>query len=85
MDEALSHRKHVDSTIEAIGEAIFGANRGFEVLKTVRPSGQPIVDDWDCFKTLVLNFVSFPDNINVFMHFTQYSGGLLTKNNNNAH
>lgn len=53
LDEALSHRKHVDSTIEAIGEAIFGADQGFEVLKTVRPSGQPIVDDWDCFKTLV--------------------------------
>lgn len=52
LDEALSHRKHIDLTIQGIGEALLGA-QGYEALQVVRSPGQPIVDDWDCFKTLV--------------------------------
>ncbi|KAJ8445823.1 hypothetical protein Cgig2_027904 [Carnegiea gigantea] len=52
LDEALSHRKHIDLTIQGIGEALLGA-QGYEELKVVRSPGQTIVDDWDCFKALV--------------------------------
>ncbi|XP_059657102.1 vacuolar-processing enzyme-like [Cornus florida] len=54
--EALSHRMHVDNSIKMIGKLLFGIHEGPEVLKTVRPVGQPLVDDWECLKTLVRTF-----------------------------
>ncbi|KAH9617701.1 hypothetical protein KSS87_018472 [Heliosperma pusillum] len=58
LDEALSQRKQVDYNFENIGKTLFGAENGFEIIKTVRPSGQPIVDDWDCFKSMVTTYKS---------------------------
>lgn len=53
LDAALSHRKNVDCTFEEIGKTLFGEEKGYEIIKTARPTGQPIVDNWDCFKTMV--------------------------------
>ncbi|XP_021849603.2 vacuolar-processing enzyme gamma-isozyme [Spinacia oleracea] len=53
LDAAMSHREHVDRTFEDIGKTLFGEEKGYEMIKTVRSAGQSIVDDWDCFKTLV--------------------------------
>ncbi|KAH9626253.1 hypothetical protein KSS87_017210 [Heliosperma pusillum] len=58
LDEALSQRKQVDYNFESIGKTLFGAENGFEIIKTIRPSGQPIVDDWDCFKSMVTTYKS---------------------------
>ena len=44
---------HVDNSMEMIGKLLFGIEKGPEVLKAIRPVGQPLVDDWDCLKTLV--------------------------------
>ncbi|KAK6927302.1 Peptidase C13, legumain [Dillenia turbinata] len=54
--EAMSHRMHIDNSIKLVGKLLFGIEKGSEVLKTVRPAGQPLVDDWDCLKTLVRTF-----------------------------
>ncbi|XP_057468481.1 vacuolar-processing enzyme-like [Actinidia eriantha] len=54
--EAMSHRMHVDNSMEMIGKLLFGIEKGPEVLKAIRPAGQPLVDDWDCLKTLVRTF-----------------------------
>ncbi|KAJ7958329.1 Vacuolar-processing enzyme [Quillaja saponaria] len=54
--EAMSHRMHVDNSAKLIGRLLFGIDKGQEVLDIVRPAGQPIVDDWDCLKTLVRTF-----------------------------
>lgn len=51
--EAMSHRLHIDDSIKLIGKLLFGMKKGPEVLTSVRPAGQPLVDDWDCLKTLV--------------------------------
>lgn len=51
--EAMAHRMHLDSSIKLVGKLLFGIEKGPEVLKMVRPVGQPLVDDWDCLKTLV--------------------------------
>lgn len=51
--EAMSHRMHVDNSIKLIGKLLFGIEKGPEILKTIRPAGQPLVDDWDCLKSLV--------------------------------
>ncbi|XP_048495118.1 vacuolar-processing enzyme gamma-isozyme [Beta vulgaris subsp. vulgaris] len=53
LKDAISHREKVDSTFEEIGKAVFGDDNGTQMIKTVRSAGRPVVDDWDCFKTLV--------------------------------
>ncbi|XP_008797891.1 vacuolar-processing enzyme [Phoenix dactylifera] len=54
--EVMSHRLHVDSSMELIGKLLFGSEEGPKVLGTVRPAGQPLVDDWDCLKSMVRTF-----------------------------
>ncbi|KAK1372565.1 Vacuolar-processing enzyme [Heracleum sosnowskyi] len=54
--EAMSHRMHLDNSIQLIGKLLFGIESGSEVLKTVRLVGEPLVDDWLCLKTLVRTF-----------------------------
>ncbi|ONI15085.1 hypothetical protein PRUPE_3G025000 [Prunus persica] len=52
LDE-IAHRKLVDYRInKKIGELLFGHQKSSKVLLNVRPHGQPLVDDWDCFKML---------------------------------
>lgn len=49
----MAHRSQVDRSIEHLAELLFGAEKGNELLKTVRPAGQPLVDNWDCLKFYV--------------------------------
>lgn len=58
--EAMSHRMHLDNSIQLIGKLLFGIDSGSEVLRTVRPAGEPLVDDWLCLKTLVILAYSIP-------------------------
>ncbi|XP_073055317.1 vacuolar-processing enzyme [Primulina eburnea] len=54
--EAMEYRSHVDSSMKLIGELLFGTTKGPEVLNTVRLDGRPLVDDWDCLKSLVRTY-----------------------------
>ncbi|GMY28836.1 vacuolar-processing enzyme-like [Fagus crenata] len=54
--EAISHRMHIDHSVKLIGKILFGIEKGPEVLNTIRPAGLPLVDDWDCLKTMVRTF-----------------------------
>ncbi|KAL1204392.1 Vacuolar-processing enzyme alpha-isozyme [Cardamine amara subsp. amara] len=54
--EAMSHRLHVDNSVQLIGKLLFGISEAPAVLNKVRPSGEPLVDDWDCLKTMVRAF-----------------------------
>uniref|UniRef100_A0A7N2KR98 Legumain prodomain domain-containing protein n=1 Tax=Quercus lobata TaxID=97700 RepID=A0A7N2KR98_QUELO len=54
--EALSHRMHVDGSVKLIGDVLFGIMKSDEILNTVRPTGQPLIDDWDCLKGMVRTF-----------------------------
>ncbi|XP_020167168.1 vacuolar-processing enzyme beta-isozyme 1-like [Aegilops tauschii subsp. strangulata] len=56
--ETVLHRKHLDSSIDFIGKLVFGFDKGPLVLEAARGSGQPLVDDWDCLKTMVQVFES---------------------------
>nr|GEZ63838.1 vacuolar-processing enzyme-like [Tanacetum cinerariifolium] len=47
---------HVDASIKLLGKVLFGFEKGPEVLNAVRPTGEPLVDDWDYLKTLVRTF-----------------------------
>jgi legumain len=54
--EAMSHRKHIDNSVKLIGKLLFGIEKGTELFNTVRPAGSPLVDNWDCLKTMVKTF-----------------------------
>ncbi|KAH0982186.1 hypothetical protein GBA52_009363 [Prunus armeniaca] len=54
LDE-IAHRKLVDYR-NKIGELLFGHQKNSKVLLNVRPQGQPLVDDWDCFKMLMRTY-----------------------------
>lgn len=54
--EVMSHRLHVDQSVELVGNLLFGANEGSNILGAVRPSGVPLVDDWVCLKSMVRTF-----------------------------
>lgn len=56
LDQVISQRKHVDQSIAAIGEALFGEEKGLSMLNLVRPAGQALVDDWDCLKAMVKTY-----------------------------
>jgi len=54
----MGHRSHIDNSVELIGNLLFGSAGGPMVLKTVRPAGEPLVDDWSCLKSTVRTFES---------------------------
>ena len=51
--ETVVHRKHLDSSIDFIGKLVFGFEKGPSVIEATKGPGQPLVDDWDCLKTMV--------------------------------
>jgi legumain len=56
--EAMSHRAHIDHSIKLVGKLLFGIEKGLDVLHAIRPAGLPLVDNWQCLKTLVRTFES---------------------------
>lgn len=56
--EVMSHRLHVDQSVELIGNLLFGAKDGSNVLSAVKPNGVPLVDDWVCLKSMVSHLFS---------------------------
>lgn len=53
MTAMMVHRAHLDSSIDFIGQLIFGAESGPTILVTPRDPGQPLVVDWNCLKSMV--------------------------------
>lgn len=53
LDAEMAHREHVDKSVHLIGNLLFGEDKSSNTMVHVRPAGQPLVDDWECFKTLV--------------------------------
>lgn len=56
---------HIDNSMKMIGKLLFGIKKGPEVLETVRPAGHPLVDDWDCLKSLV-NVLFYAYSLSLF-------------------
>ncbi|CAO2819805.1 unnamed protein product [Amaranthus hypochondriacus] len=54
--ETTKHRSHLDSSIELIGKLLFGLSNGPSVLSAKPKPGFPLVDDWDCMKSMVRTF-----------------------------
>ncbi|KAL9255298.1 Vacuolar-processing enzyme-like protein [Drosera capensis] len=56
LNEALTHRTHVDASVKAIAEHLFGLEKAAEILNAASVTGKPIVDDWDCLKSSVATY-----------------------------
>ncbi|XP_058764244.1 legumain isoform X2 [Vicia villosa] len=56
ISETVKHRNHLDGSVELIGVLLFGPTKGSSVLQSVRASGLPLVDDWECLKSKVRVF-----------------------------
>ncbi|KNA12703.1 hypothetical protein SOVF_123500 [Spinacia oleracea] len=54
--ETIKHRSHLDSSIDLIGKILFGPINGPSVLRAKPTPGMPIVNDWDCLKSMVQVF-----------------------------
>lgn len=52
--DEVARREHIDYSINHVGNLLFGSENGSKMLSYVRAAGQPLVDDWDCLKTLVI-------------------------------
>ncbi|KAG6396967.1 hypothetical protein SASPL_143127 [Salvia splendens] len=50
------HRKHLDGSLDIIGVILFGPAKSPNVLKSRRGGGLPLVDDWECLKSMVRVF-----------------------------
>ncbi|KAH9327082.1 hypothetical protein KI387_007260 [Taxus chinensis] len=56
--EFMTRRMHLDRSVQLVGNLLFGVEKGPAVLNFVRRPGEPLVDDWDCLKTMVRTFES---------------------------
>ncbi|GMI76364.1 vacuolar processing enzyme (VPE, legumain) isoform beta, asparaginyl endopeptidase 2 [Hibiscus trionum] len=54
--ETMRHRIHLDGSIDLIGTLLYGPAKGSAILKSVREPGLPLVDDWQCLKSMVRLF-----------------------------
>jgi len=59
LTRTITHRMHVDNSVELIGELLFGHETGLQTLQAVRPAGRVLVDDWACLKSMVCNLRHF--------------------------
>lgn len=57
LDE-MNHRKLIDQSIVEILRLSLKQSNVLDLLTSTRTTGEPLVDDWDCFKTLVNNHIS---------------------------
>lgn len=54
--DAMLHRVHIDHSVDIIVKLLFGSENAPSILGRIRPSGQPLVDDWSCLKEMVIRF-----------------------------
>ncbi|GAV75609.1 Peptidase_C13 domain-containing protein, partial [Cephalotus follicularis] len=50
--ETMRHRFHLDDSIELIGVLLYGPEKGSAILSSVRAPGLPLVDNWQCLKSM---------------------------------
>lgn len=55
----MKHRVHLDTSIEIIGMLLFGPGKGSALLGEIRDPGLPLVDDWQCLKSMVTKLYSY--------------------------
>ncbi|XP_052176743.1 vacuolar-processing enzyme-like isoform X2 [Diospyros lotus] len=55
----INQRMRIDQIMMFIAKLLFGSENALPMLKNARPAGQPMVDDWSCFKTLMRTYEKY--------------------------
>ncbi|CAA7046100.1 unnamed protein product [Microthlaspi erraticum] len=58
LDE-INHRKQIDESITEILRLSIKQNNVLNLLTSTRSTGKALVDDWDCFKTMITSFQKY--------------------------
>ncbi|KAG0456300.1 hypothetical protein HPP92_024088 [Vanilla planifolia] len=66
LHEFMSHRIHVDKSINLIGKLLIGSENDAKFLNEVRPKGMPLVDDWMCLKSMVRTFETYCGSLSTY-------------------
>ncbi|XP_021888149.1 vacuolar-processing enzyme [Carica papaya] len=53
LQDEIFYRKQIDYSIKQIAMLLLGEEDGPKMLTLTQPAGHPLVQDWDCFKTLI--------------------------------
>lgn len=53
LDELLEFRQHIDTSMSLIGSHLVGVENVHRLRSARRSAGKPVVDDWDCLKSMV--------------------------------
>ncbi|KAI4311339.1 hypothetical protein MLD38_036244 [Melastoma candidum] len=56
LNAEISKRQKEDTNINLIVKLLMGKAKSSSVFNTIRPAGKALVDDWDCFKSLVSSY-----------------------------
>ncbi|KAL2320215.1 hypothetical protein Fmac_029184 [Flemingia macrophylla] len=56
LEDEIAQREHVDNVFHLIGNLLFGEDSSSTKMLHVRSRGLPLVDDWDCFMTLIKTY-----------------------------
>ena len=54
IEETTAQRRHLDDSISMIGNVLFDSVNANSITKRARVPGSPVVDDWDCLKSMVI-------------------------------
>ncbi|CAK9149956.1 unnamed protein product [Ilex paraguariensis] len=57
--DRIMHRKHLDGSAEVISIFVFADGDLHSYFSSIRPNGSPIVDDWECHKSMIRTFETY--------------------------
>lgn len=67
ISETMAQRAHLADSINMIGKVLFDPGQSNSILNSRRAPGSPLVDDWNCLKSMVNS--NFPFYCNFFSFF----------------
>ncbi|KAE9588914.1 hypothetical protein Lal_00012589 [Lupinus albus] len=56
--EEIAHREHVDKSVDLLVKHLFEKEKSYTIINNVRPKGQSLVDDWDCYTKMMKTYES---------------------------
>lgn len=65
ISRTMAQRAHLADSIDMIGKVLFDPGQSNSVLNSRRDPGLPLVDDWDCLKSMV-KYSDLPSNCDFF-------------------
>ncbi|CAL0323251.1 unnamed protein product [Lupinus luteus] len=59
LEAEIAHREHVDKSVDLVGKLLFEKEKSSTIMTDVPPKGEPYVNDWDCYITMMKTYESY--------------------------